>query len=271
MKKLFYSVISLVLLFSQCLAPKTKPIRKPDPKQHPLRVISYNVNFGLYADLGLLQNLASHNADVILLQETNESFAVMSEFHLSGIYPHQAFRKAPAAGGLGVLSRYPFEQKYIANPNGWFVAGLVTVDTGVGKVQLLNVHLHPPVSEGGSFVYGYFSTKKVRLQEIQHFYKFLKPNLPTLVLGDFNEDRDGLAVAFLRDKGFQDVVQEYQPKQNTWRWKIYGVTLTDQLDHIFYNQKLSSLSAKVLRIGRSDHFPVLANFHLHGFSHTDDL
>lgn len=261
MKRLLISFVFLNSFFLHCLAPKTKPIRKLDPEQHPLQIISYNVNFGLYADPGLLQTLASHKADVILLQETNESFEVMSEFHLSDIYPHQVFYKAPAAGGLGVLSRYPLEQKYISNPNGWFVAGLYTIDTGSKKIQLLNVHLHPPVSEGGSFVYGYFSTKKVRLQEMQHFYKFLKPRLPTLVAGDFNEDSDGLVIGFLQEKGFHDVVEEYQPKQNTWRWKIYGITLTDQLDHIFYNQQLSSLSAKVLRIGRSDHLPILANFH----------
>src|SRR5690606_32119058 len=101
----------------------------------------------------------------------------------------------------------PFEEKeYIPAPSGWFPAWRLLLDTPLGKIQALNIHLHPPVSDKGSVVSGYFSTPRIRLEEITEFAAVLEPGLPTLVVGDFNENKHGKAIAYLREKGFRSAL-----------------------------------------------------------------
>ena len=181
---------------------------------------------------------------------------------LSDRYPHMAFRHSGGAGGLAVLSRRPFaELDYVTSPGGWFPAWRVVLRTPLGRVQVLQLHLRPPVSDGGSFVSGYFTTPKFRRMEVEHFTRCLDARLPTLVVGDFNEDRGGRALRYLRDHGLKSVLPEYQPDATTWRWNTsLGIRLTHTLDHIVYGPRLEPLEARVVRAGRSDHMPVLAVF-----------
>ena len=75
-----------------------------------------------------------------------------------------------------------------------FPAALLLGPTGSGKtplgeIQVLNVHLRPQVSDSGSVVSGYFTTDEIRHDQIHAFIEHLDPDLPTLILGDFNENR----------------------------------------------------------------------------------
>jgi len=141
--------------------------------------------------------------------------------------------------------------------DGWFPGWRLIVTTSFGRVQVLSVHLHPPVSEGGSFVAGYFTTSGVRRAELERFLAHLDPALPTLIVGDFNE-KDGQAVRFLAGRGFRSALPEFKPEASTWQWPTSMMTLRDRLDHIAYDPRLEPLSADVLYQGRSDHFPVIS-------------
>jgi endonuclease/exonuclease/phosphatase (EEP) superfamily protein YafD len=132
------------------------------------------------------------------------------------------------------------------------------LETAIGRVQLLNVHLRPAVSDGGSYLSGAYSTPAIRETEIDTFYDRLSPDLPTIIAGDFNEEYDGKAVRFLLGKGMVSALRRYAPGQPTWRWDISVATLHWQLDHVFYDGRLDVLSAEVREAGRSDHLPVVA-------------
>ena len=143
---------------------------------------------------------------------------------------------------------------------GWFPAMRVVLHTGLGPVQVLQVHLRPPFSDSGSVVSGYFTTPPVREAEIEGFTAALDADLPTLIVGDFNEGPGGSAIAVLRERGMKTALPEFAPGETTWRWRTSLGTLHHTLDHIVYDGRLEPIDTRVLRAGRSDHLPVIAVF-----------
>jgi endonuclease/exonuclease/phosphatase (EEP) superfamily protein YafD len=101
----------------------------------------------------------------------------------------------------------------------------------------------------------------VRFSEISRYWKFLDPELPTLVVGDFNEGRRGLAIGFLEKRGFKSALAEFD-SSSTWRWPTSVGTVSAELDHIVYAPPLEPLEVRVIEAGRSDHLPVVGRFAL---------
>jgi endonuclease/exonuclease/phosphatase family metal-dependent hydrolase len=250
-----------------------------------VRVLTYNVNYGLAGDADTLAAIVGTGADLILLQETTPAWERILRRALSAQYPHMTFHHRGGAGGQAMLSRLPVRAVEFYPPagEGWFPAGRIVVETAFGPLQALNVHLRPPVSDGGSFLSGYFTTRRVRAQEIEVFFARLDPALPTLVAGDFNEEPDGRVTAFLTSKGMITALPRFAPRSQsvepskgstppttgsggqsppsptwTWRWDTGVGTLHKQLDHVVHDRRLEPRSVTVLDAGRSDHLPVLA-------------
>ncbi len=251
-------LLAAVLLVSGC----SRPLRAPRAPSGPtLKVMSYNVNFGLGGDPSTLAAISRGAADLIFLQETTSAWERALRRDLRDRYPYMAFKHHQAAGGLAVLSRFPFQDmETMPSPVGWFPAWRVVVTSPLGKLQVLLVHLHPPVSETGSVVSGYFTTPSVRQKEMVAFSSMIDPRLPTLVLGDFNEDEGGRAIAHLREGGFRSVLEEFHRDTDTWRWNTRLGQISHTLDHILYDLRLDPLDARVIEAGRSDHLPVIATF-----------
>jgi len=224
----------------------------------PLRVATYNLNYGLGGDPEEIKAIVATDADIVLLQEVTPAWSQALTRSLASRYPYRHFVEDRAAGGLGVLSRYPFEAQLIDNPVSWFPAMLVQAETPMGPVQALNVHLRPPFSDSGSLVAGYFTTRSVRRAELEHFCSALRPGLPTLVAGDFNEG-DGPASRLLRSLGLVDAIEEGARGESTWRWRTPLGQLRQTLDHIYYQrERFVLVTAAVLPLGRSDHLPAVA-------------
>jgi endonuclease/exonuclease/phosphatase (EEP) superfamily protein YafD len=223
--------------------------------------MTYNVNFGLGGDPRGVAAIREADVDVVLLQETNEAWESALRAELGDRYPFMRFWHAGAAGGLAILSRVPVLDRGTSLPRGaWFAASRVIVRAPLGPVQILNVHLRPGVSDGGSWVSGAWTTPRVRLREIRAHARTLDRSLPTLVVGDLNEGPGGHAVRALEARGMTDVLPEYASSATTWRYPTSVGTLRLQLDHILYDGTLRPLTARVVRTGPSDHFPVVATF-----------
>ena len=225
-------------------------------------VMTYNVNYGLAGDADTIDVIRDADAGVVFLQETTASWEGALRAELADRYEHMAFRHCCGAGGLAVLSKYSFEEAdYLEPPeDGWFPAWRVLVDSPVGELQVLAVHLHPSVSNSGSVLSGYFTAPPIRRDEIAEYYPALDPSLPTLVVGDLNESDAGRAVSYLEDRGFRTALPEFAGREPTWRWNTRIGPITAQLDHILYDSRLEPLSARVIQGGRSDHYPVVATF-----------
>jgi endonuclease/exonuclease/phosphatase family metal-dependent hydrolase len=232
------------------------------PRAEQLVVMTYNVNFGMAGDPPTLGAIRDGGADVVLLQEVNPAWEEHLRRDLASTYPHQAYRHSDQwpAGGLAVLSRHRFDEGVLLpSPTGWFPAWRIVVDAPMGRVQMLNVHLKPPLSEPKSLSYGYFSTKKDRKREIEAFVTHLDPDIPTIVAGDFNENEGGRAVELLESRGMRTALPDFEPRRATWRWDTSVGTIESRLDHIVYDEsRLRARSAHVVDAGRSDHLPVVA-------------
>ncbi|NVB79545.1 MAG: hypothetical protein HOV81_14205 [Kofleriaceae bacterium] len=242
--------------------PMGKQPNAPAPSQ--MRVMSYNVNFGIAGDPSTIEAIASAKPDIVLLQETNEAWQFAIATRLGEDYPYRQFADPIGwpAGGMGLLSRYPIVTiETLPPPTGaLFFAWRIVLDTKLGRVQLLDVHLRPPMSNNGSWVVGYWSTRDDRLREVEYHHAALDPKLPTIIAGDFNEEGDGKAIAFLRDHGFGDAIATFAGTTRTWEWPVGGITLRFQLDHILHDDRFVPVRAAVVEAGRSDHKPVWADF-----------
>ena len=216
---------------------------------------SYNVNYGLAGDAETLDAAAALGADILVVQEVTPEWARALAQRFGRDLPHQLFLPDPrGAGGLAVLSRWPVAQHaYVGSPIGWFPGWVLHVQTPRGPLQVLTVHLRPPVADTGGFVVGAFTTGDDRLAELQAYVDTLAPELPTVIAGDFNE-RTGPSISLLDDLGYTQAL----PPGDTWRWPTPVLTLRNQLDHLFISPGLEARDGAVLDLGRSDHLPVRA-------------
>lgn len=242
------------------------PASSPAHDCAPFTLASYNVNFGTAtvdgADAETLAALEKLDADVVLLQETTEDWERAIEGSLGHVYPHRRFH-APGryvAGGIATLSRHPIlAEQLLPSPVDWFPAQRVVVDLPTGPTQVLNLHLRPAISDGGSWVYGYFTTGHYRTTELESYLPALSSKLPTVVGGDLNEEDRGGTLRLLADRGLANALPEVGSSAKTWRWRVSGIDLAMRLDHVLYEQEqLELVSAEVLASGRSDHLPVRA-------------
>jgi len=230
-----------------------------------LRVMTYNVNFGIPGDGPTLAAIEGGKADVVFLQEINRAWEQALRAKLGATYPHAAFYPRGGAGGIGVMSRLPIRAQQLISreeDDGWFPALRLVLDTPLGDVQVLVVHLRPPVSDGGSFIAGHFTAPAIHEKEIARFCATLDQALPTLVVGDFNEEEDGRAVAYLAraEWKMKSALPEFAPDRPTWRWPTSFHTFERRLDHIIYDLRLEPLKVEVIDAGNSDHFPVVGVF-----------
>ncbi len=228
----------------------------PAPLSPPtdLRVKTYNVNYGLAGDPSTLAAIGAGDPDVVLLQETTPAWEIAIRQRYSGDYPNIDFLDGPGAGGMGVLSKLPIETREILpSPVGWFDAWILRVQTSNGPLDLLQVHLMPPYAEHGGFVVGAFTTADERLEELSIYLRYLDPQVPAIVAGDFNA-RGGRVLGAMGDEGFVDALPR---GADTWRWTVGGIELSAPLDHLFVDPRLLAVEAEVQDLGRSDHLPLM--------------
>jgi endonuclease/exonuclease/phosphatase (EEP) superfamily protein YafD len=231
----------------------------PPPAASSLLLMTYNVNYGVAGDAESMRLIEESGADVVLLQETNRAWEEALRGGLSDVYQHMAFLHADRrAGGLGFLSRHPIELAETKDsPIGWFPAWRAIVESPIGKVQLINLHLRPPSRRGGA-VRGYFESQVERLRETEEYLTLVSKDMPVILAGDFNEDARGRSLQHLVSLGFESVLDRFRPWQPTWRWQTAMGEVRWQLDHIVLTRPLRATAAWVVDGGASDHVPVLA-------------
>jgi endonuclease/exonuclease/phosphatase (EEP) superfamily protein YafD len=231
-----------------------------------LRLLSYNVNFGLAGDIAGVRAVGHAKADLVVLQETNAAWERALIGTLGRRYPHVRFAdpEGMPAGGLGVMSRFPIVAlDALPSDGGFFVAWRIVVDTNLGRIQILNVHLRPPTTDSGNWVVGLFSTRGNRLRELTQHLTRLDKALPTLIAGDFNEQGDGLALQHAASLGYVDAIAQYAGTKRTWEWRLgSGPTLSYQLDHILYDARFTAVAARIEETGGSDHKPIWVDLEL---------
>lgn len=227
-------------------------------KANDISVLTYNVNYKLI-NKKIIPVLDSINADIVCLQETNKKWEEIIRNGLEYKYAHMKYRNSNASGGLAVLSKYPIiDVKYIRNRPGWFPAAIITIKKDQDILQILNVHLKPPLSDKGWIGWkASFKADEIHVKEMRQFIDSLNPNLPTIILGDFNESDKGKCLKWLKtEHNFTDALPLFNKRTKTWRF----ILLRGRYDHLVFNKKITCTFARVYKKGRSDHFPVYGEF-----------
>lgn len=250
----------LVALFTGCHS-----VRQAEAPEGPhFGILTYNINWGAPGPQATAIIIRESGAEIVCLQETTPEWEHYLRANLASEYPFMEFRLSEGrmGGGLAFLSKTPGnEVAYVPSNTGWFDGWIMSFNTAEGPVQVLNVHLKPAVSDAGSFTpSAYFSTRDDRLKEIQRFFDSRRPDLPTLVVGDFNDTEKSAALKWLKAQGLANSLPEFDHRSPTWEWKVSFITLHRRMDHILYSSQLHCCAAAVAHVGESDHFPVTAMF-----------
>ncbi len=228
-------------------------------KANTISVVTYNVNYH-FINKDVITILDSLNADVVCLQETNAKWETILTEGLRNKYPFIQFKHRGTAGGYATLSKYPIiKSKSIKNKAGWFPGWLVIIQKDQDSIQILNTHLKPKLTRKGIIGWNaYFKSEEIHIKELNAFITELNSELPTIILGDFNEGDKGKAIKWLKNEGFDDALPKFNKRTKTWRFII----LRGRFDHIVFNSKLLCIKAMVCKTGKSDHFPVLGVFNI---------
>lgn len=231
-------------------------------KANNVSILTYNVNYKLI-NKKIIPVLDEINADIICLQEVTTKWEEIIRSGLGDKYKYIKFKNSSASGGLAILSKYPIlDIKYLRNKHGWFRSALITIKKEQDTLQLLNVHLKPPLSKKGLIGWkASFKADEIHTEELKSFMDSVNESLPTIILGDFNESDKGKSLQWLKDeKGFTDALPLFNKRTKTWRF----ILLWGRYDHITFNKQLTCSFAKVYKKGRSDHFPVYGEFNIIG-------
>ena len=161
------------------------------------------------------------------------------------------------------MSKYKItKSKAIKTKNAWFSSLLVEIDSNIGKIQILNLHLRPALSRTGVSFKALFNNAQIHQQELNEIlakvYKITKRK-PHFIVGDFNENEQGQAFLNLLNQGYKDALSLFDDYSETWQWSLFlGLKLRDRYDHILVNLEFICIDAKVTQLKASDHFPVIA-------------
>jgi endonuclease/exonuclease/phosphatase family metal-dependent hydrolase len=248
-------ILSLALTIGCGEAPMQP--REPTPGVPHFTIATYNIEADKFADEPTIRAIGDLGVDILCLQEVGEEWERVLRARYADRYPYMLFF-AQGSGGLGFMSIFPLEDhKFMPGPL-MHPAWHVRAGTPAGWVELLNVHLAAPQGSGVANLQSIAALSDNHENEIVSFRSGASEAVPTIVLGDFNEQVDGAAVHLLEQAGFRNALPLFRPGQWTSRHPSPGNQFTQTLDHIMFDRAFEPLNAYVKVIGNSDHIPVIA-------------
>ncbi len=220
-----------------------------------LTLLTWNLNVGMAGDTGTAELIRGFDADLVLLQEVGPEWQEQLQRELSEDYEVMLFTGQEVmggAGGLALLSRLPAQDALVLDsPIGWFPSQRVTVDTPEGPIEVLNVHLVPPFTDGGRLLLGWLTRHGDRKREAE---VAVGDRPPDLMAGDFNANERDRALRWLRrEHDLHSALPEFQPRAKTWRMPHLPPW---RLDHVLVGPAWEATDAQVHQVGPSDHWPV---------------
>jgi endonuclease/exonuclease/phosphatase family metal-dependent hydrolase len=246
-----------------------------------VRVLSYNIHRAIGVDRRfrprrVLEVLAHHDADLVLLQEVDDGAPRSRELDLARLIADELDYSHYAVGhnvtlrkgryGNATLSRFPILRER-------------NIDLTIGDrkrrgCQHTTVHLsrngaRGPDLEVFNLHLGLSSKERGRqIGLLAHSREFagLDPARPCIVGGDFNDWRLRLDTIFVEILDFRCATRRDTPRNGTFR-TYPSFSPTTGLDRIYFRGPLRRVAARTCRLGvarvASDHLPVFAEFEVH--------
>jgi len=268
---LIIAIFIALLIYSQKKTPHHQHEALPSDKT--IKIATYNINFGNNALDTVQQAILEADPDIIALQETTYESESYLKKTLKDKFPYitfQGFKGMYYAERFGFLSKYPIlEKKYIEPKFGIFGTYYTVFEIGERKIQLANVHLQPPnlFQSRNPFrkLKIMIQTKKNQVCEIRRILDNRLPDIPTIILGDFNSLDFFDAPGCLRDSGFIDSaaqVMKDDEKRPTWQWQTRSGEISARIDYIFHDRTFRTIDSRVIDKTSSDHHLLVSQLRL---------
>lgn len=246
-KKLWAITLIVVIIIGSCFLEM-----KEFPPKKEIKIVSYNIHSGLNKDMfpslfDIIDFLRIENADIICLQEVNESakagFQVSSLKEDLDMYSHFGANvvKLGANYGLATYSKYKIiRQNHIYLSSKTEQRGMLhtVVKLGFGRrLNIINLHLGLNEVE-----------REKQLKEVEKFVTNLSD--PYIVVGDFNDGNMDINKAIFKDAATKG------NKDNTLTFS----TALDRIDYILVSPDIEVIDYDVLMKNMSDHYPIVSKF-----------
>jgi len=231
-----------------------------------LRVMTFNIQSGLRGLDAVAEVIRNAHPDIVALQEVDrgssrakglDQAAVLAE--QTGLTHHAYFRTTDLYGGaygIALLSRFPLEalEEYpLPVPRGaeprTLAHALMRVDGREVSVYLTHLIRRP-----------FNGAARVRQSAIIAALLAKDPR-PKLLMGDLNDDPDSRPVRLLRRDLTDVAAVSGQGSQGTYPLPLpFSPTL--RIDYVLACDAFVPLRSEVLRVGVSDHYPLVADVRL---------
>ncbi|RKG84374.1 hypothetical protein D7V88_22075 [Corallococcus terminator] len=230
-----------------------------------LRVMTFNIQSGLRGLERVADVIRAESPDVVALQEVDVGSTraggedqVERLSALTGLKYRAHFGTTKLYGGhygIALLSRYPLEslaQYPLPTPRGAEPRTLAhaVLDVDGREVSVYATHLIRRPFNGSA---------RVR-QSVFISNLLAKDPRPRLLMGDLNDDPDSRPVRLLR-RQLQDVAKvTHADGKGTYPMPLFLPSL--RIDYVMACGAFTPVSSRVLDVGASDHFPVVADLRL---------
>jgi endonuclease/exonuclease/phosphatase family metal-dependent hydrolase len=232
----------------------------------PLRVMTFNIQSGLRGLDGVVEVIRAAQPDIVALQEVDlgsrragglDQTAVLAE--RTGLVHHAHFRTTDLYGGaygIALLSRFPLE-------------AMAQYPLPVPKGAEPRTVAHAVVQVAGREVSVYLThlirqpfNSDARMRQSALIARLLeRDSRPKLLLGDLNDGPDSRTVRLLR-RGLTDVfAASGQGPEGTYPLPL-PFSPAMRIDYVLACDAFEPLRSEVLRVGASDHYPIVADVRL---------
>jgi endonuclease/exonuclease/phosphatase (EEP) superfamily protein YafD len=211
-----------------------------------LRIASVNLWFRNDEPARVLEWLASHPADVVVLQEVTAQWEQALDATVTS-YPHRTMQSREDPYGIGVLSRWPIEDfESVDFAKDGLPSLVATFDVAGRRVQVIALHTHWPV------VPGLFLARNEGLRLAAA--RARDSTLPVVLAGDLNLTPYAPEFRRLeRDSGLRDALAERRWRP-TWLAGFWPLALP--IDHVLVPEDACVVDSGIGPAIGSDHRPV---------------
>lgn len=225
-----------------------------------LLVLSANLLATSDSDGELLEQIGTHQPDVIVLQEVRAESLARLERALAERYPHVAAAPREHLFGEAVFSALPFarEARVVMPEDGRDLPQvMVWVEWGGEELCVWNIHLHPPT--GRSLVAG---QAMLAWRMGGALDGLAAEGTEAIVAGDFNAPWGAQPLDALRERGFREAHRAAgEGAGASWpRRGLLSLPPGIRIDHVAYSNGLECVEAWGGAWTSSDHRPQFARF-----------
>lgn len=226
-----------------------------------IRVLSSNLRHG-NADPEFLVNLANGGADVITVAElTPEAVTRLRQAGIDTAFPYSHLIPAPAAGGIGIWSRYPLSVLSAPRHRGVSMPAARLEIPGLRFEPLLaSVHVYSPIAGDTNTVDEWRGGMAGAKAQLDNFARTAGA-AAVIIGGDYNSTPDMRQFRDLLTNGYRDAVEQsgsgFAPTFPSNRKFPPVITI----DHVLTRNAAAS-SVRTIEVPGSDHRALLTTVRL---------